>query len=322
MNTSHPMKSFVLRMKSLVRRPMLRLYSMGGERNGEPLRALVADDSSTLPYLRSLIFPDGAKTVQRGWVPSVTAARLSDAEADLVVVAANQFLLPLYANRGFHFIPKWVRLCLRVWDHPDVMVAAMRGMDGKTLRHNLERAAENGFRCETSNDPALFEMFYRDMYVSYATARFGELATLDSYAKLKSNFERGTLLVALQHDRPVGGVILVREGDQLYTYRSGYLSDRDDYVRNGASVAQYYYSLEYAHRVGCTSVDFGHSRPFLSDGILRFKLKWGMTVRNVDDGIGVFALAAPGRTQQAVSFLSENRFYHLTREGIVLCDEC
>jgi hypothetical protein len=309
------------RLKSLVRRPTLPVYSVQGEYDGHPMKAIVADDGSALTYFRNLIFPGGSETLSVGLTSSVTAPSLAGSDADLVIVAANQLLLRLYKGHGFRFIPKWIRLFLSVNDHPDEMLEKITGPAAGAVRRNVKKMKNSGFEYDLTNDAAWFDRFYYDMYRPYAVARFGDNAAIDRYEKLRDYFEEGSGLVIKQHGEAVGAVILIIRDRTLYFYRVGMVDGDDSHTRDGASTAMYYYTALLAHSWGCDGVDFGHSRPFLTDGVLRYKLKWGMSVLNVDDGIGVYALATPGRTEQAVKFLSANKFYQLAEGRIALRDD-
>lgn len=49
-----------------------------------------------------------------------------------------------------------------------------------------------------------------------------------------------------------------------------------EFVRNGASVACYAFTFQRAEEKGCQSLDLTRARPFLNDGLLRFKKTWGI----------------------------------------------
>lgn len=308
------------RFKSLFRRPALTIYSVQGDFNGRPMKVLIADDGSALAYFRHLIFPQGSEAMKAGHTASVTAPSLAASDADLVIVSANQLLLRLYEGHGFHFIPKWIRLFLSVNDHPDAMLETLTGPSGGAVRRNVKKMKNSGFDYELTDDLSWFDRFYYDMYRPYAQARFGDMAAIDRYERLRGYFEEGSGLIIKHHGEAVGAVILVVRDRTLYFYRVGMMDGDDSHTKDGASTALYYYTALLGHQWGCDGVDFGHSRPFLTDGVLRYKLKWGMSVLNVDDGIGVYALAAPGNTEQAEAFMSANRFYQLSEGGIVLRD--
>jgi glyoxylase-like metal-dependent hydrolase (beta-lactamase superfamily II) len=102
---------------------------------------------------------------------------------------------------------------------------------------------------------------------------------------------------------------------------TGVAEDGLESVKDGAAFALDYYLAKYAHSQGCSYVDFGHSRPFLSDGTLKYKLNWHMEVLPDDDSMGVFAVATPGHTPQALNFLKANPHFHLIKGRCHLSDE-
>jgi hypothetical protein len=49
-------------------------------------------------------------------------------------------------------------------------------------------------------------------------------------------------------------------------------------MKKGVLAATYYYSMQYGRAKGRAMVDFGGTRPSLSDSLLRFKRKWGVAI--------------------------------------------
>ncbi|MBI2843295.1 MAG: GNAT family N-acetyltransferase [Armatimonadetes bacterium] len=293
---------------SLARHPMLRLHLLEGECAGGPMRALVADDGHTLHYIRNLVFQNGCRVEDKGRISSLRAPKLIDSDADIIVAGANLLLLRLYTGRGFRFVPRWVRLYLRVWDHPDVMLAGLHGPSGGALRRNVRSAKNRGFGYELTRDPGWFDEFYHRMYRPYILQRFGELAVVHSYRELRREFLRGAGLIVKKDDQPEGAAIISRRGNTLRFVQIGIMDGDEKLIKEGVGTMLYYYATLLAYSQGCTRVDFGHSRAFASDGVLRYKLKWGMDVLDDDDDVGVFAISAPGITRQAQQFLSS--VYH------------
>ena len=63
----------------------------------------------------------------------------------------------------------------------------------------------------------------------------------------------------------------------------------------GASLAdRYYHAILWAKEKGHTQLDFGHCGPFLNDGILLYKKRWGMRMKR-------------SRTKHRMLFLSVHR---------------
>lgn len=308
-------------LKSLLRRSFLNVYLLRGHYKDTPLRVLIVDDGSVLPYIKKPIFSSEPEMTKKGRILSVLAPRLSQADADLVIVGANQFLLRLYKGRGFLFIPKWVHLFLPLPAHPDDMVASLNSSAREDLRRNVRRMKEDGFEYHVTNDESWLDEFYNRMYVPYTRARHGQYARVRSRETIKKSYDRGFGFVVTQHGRQVAGAVLLLEGKTTWCAYMGVLNGDVALAHNGAIVALYYYRQVHAYNIGCTGIDFGDSKPFLSESNLRYKLRWGMQILNVDQSIGVYALAAPGNTEAAMRFLSENPFYHITAKGIELSND-
>jgi hypothetical protein len=316
------MMNFVKRSVSLLRHPELDVYYIDGQVMDSPFRLLVVDDSSTISYIRHLVFPQGSDIIKKTRVSVWKAADLIDVQADLVVVGANLLLAGRFTNRGFYLVPKWVQLNLPITDHPDAMISRLSSKSAREdIKRNIRVIRERGYTCETTGDPAWFESFYHRMYKPYAINKYGETAVVHDYRKLKASFKRGRGIIIKKWDQPVAGTISLARGDTLYTKHLGILDGDEDFVRDGAVRALYYHTMVLAYEWGIKNIDFGHSRPFLSDGVLKYKLKWDMEVRDDDDAIGVFAVASPQKTELSLRFLAQNRFFHLQDGSLKLLDD-
>ncbi|MDO8684041.1 MAG: hypothetical protein Q7N50_11230 [Armatimonadota bacterium] len=322
MNISVSGANLIRRTASLAVHPTLTLHSLEGEYDGPPLRLLVADDGSTLSYIQNLAFPEGKASVSRqGTISAFKAPCLIESEADVVVVGANCLLFRRYKDRGFYLVPKWVRLFLPVQEEPYARLYAHGRQTRKYFKWMLKKVNDAGFQCEITNDVSWFDRFYFDMYLPYAFNRYGELAIVHSYQKVRKAFLKGSGVVAMKDGKPVAGSIIFREGNTMRIPHAGVVEGGLESVKEGAAFALDYYVAQMAHSSGCKAIDFGHSRPFLSDGALRYKLNWRMDVVDDADAVSFLAIAAPRRTEQAAKFLSANMFYHLNKSGVDLCDE-
>ncbi|MDO8684040.1 MAG: hypothetical protein Q7N50_11225 [Armatimonadota bacterium] len=311
------------RLAYLARRLMLNVYLLEGEYEGSPLRLLVADDGSTLSYILSLAFPEGAAVSSLGRISAFKAPELAGSDADIIVVGANQLLVRRYEQRGFHIVPKYVRLFLSMSDHPDVMISRLKRSAKENVRRNLRRMTAAGLGYELQTAPPWFDLFYHEMYRPYIGLKFGESADIYSYRYLKREFSKGGVLVININGEPVAGTLVYMEGSMMRIPFSGVMRGREDLVRQGVVTALYYYGMLLGHSWGCSVINFGHSRPFLSDGVLKYKLRWGMTVEDDDDGRSSFAIMAPGWTVQAAKFISSHRFFYRQNGGIeLLADPC
>ncbi|MDO8587682.1 MAG: GNAT family N-acetyltransferase [Armatimonadota bacterium] len=309
------------RLKSLIVRPFLGVYHLEGEFQDQPLSMVVAGDSTTLGYIRGLAFPKGCGVSRKGVVSQFKAPGLARAEADVVVIGASRLLAPKYREMGFSLAPRSVRLSLAVYDNPDSMVDNLPGSAREDLRRNIRRMKQNNYQCEITNDDDWFDLFYHRMYKPYAENKYGELTHLCGYRRLRYDFRRGMGISVRRDGSHVAGAVSYFNGSVMINHWKGILDGDQAVARDGASLALYYYRIQLAFERGYKTADFGYSAPFVTDGALNYKLKWGMEVVNRDNSRVVYAIAAPGRTEQAVRFLRANRFYCLNGKGLELCDD-
>jgi len=321
MGNSNRILNFAKQVASLARHSRLALYSVDGKYDGEHFSVLVADDGSTLDYISDLIFPDGYVVSRKSSISALKGPSLADSKADLVVVGANRLLRKLYAKHGFLIIPKWIELFLPVDEAPYTRLYSKGRQTRKYFKWMIKKAEDAGFECEAVTDTEWLDTFYNDMYRPYALERFGNFAVVHKHKKIKRAFERGIGIAAKRNGEPVAGTIVYRKGNLMRIPHVGVLGGDLSIVREGAAFAMDYYAVQMAYITGCKKVDFGHSRPFLSDGTLQYKLNWHMDVEEDDDGVAFFAVIAPGNKDIAMKFLEQNRFFHITKEGVKLYNE-
>jgi hypothetical protein len=321
MTSSATVATAAKRAGSLAKHRMLDIYLLSGQAGGEPLRVLIADDGSTLSYIKELAFDGESEVVSKGRIAATAAPRLCDSDVDIVVVGANYLIADSFARRGFHLVPKWVRLFLPTTEEPYARLYEFGRQTRKYFKWMLKKARDEQFECEFIYDPAWVDWFYSDIYQPYALHKFGEQAIIHNLGKVRGAFSQGWGAVVKRDGKAAAGAIVSTFGRTLRIGHYGAAGDGHEANRNGAAFALDYYIVEWAHANGYEYVDFGHSRAFLSDGVLRYKLNWHMEVRDDDDALAIMALAAPGGTAAAQRFLAANPFYELVDGKPRLCEE-
>jgi hypothetical protein len=306
----------VIRLKSLIRRPLLTMYALQGQINDGSFTTLLADDGDSLDYFRCLVYGNHCDTFRKGVVSSLGARRLGQSNADLVIVATNRSLAEHYRNAGFHIVPKHVKLRLPINGSPDEIIAGLPPSAREDIRRNLRRAQADAFTCEVTHDEAWFDTFYNRMYAPFAAQRHGCLAIVYPYSKVKELFSLGAGMVIKKDGEPVGAALFRIHNSNFETPFLGVMGGDVSMARDGICLALYYNAIRLAYEYGCSSVDFGYSRPFLSDGSLRYKLKWGMIAEDTNVHVGVYAIFVPGTTEASRYFGASKRFFELTPEGV------
>jgi len=92
---------------------------------------------------------------------------------------------------------------------------------------------------------------------------------------------------------PMAAFMGVRDGDR-------------ELVKRGAISALYYHCALWAKEQGYRSIDFGHTRPFLRDGLLVSKKRWGMRMQRSERKHRSLYLSRGSVNAEFDRFLSEN----------------
>jgi len=306
------------RLLFLARHLILPIYAVEGDCQGTRLKMLVADDGSTLPYINHLTFNDNSKIQKKGVISAFKAVNLTRSTADIVIVGANQLLLKKYAKENVHIVPKYICPLFRM---PNGLEAAIENLSydaRKDIRRNIRVALNKGFTYKTTTDPAWFDEFYYKVYMQYGTRKHGALAQIDSYRRVKSAYDKGLGIIIMIDEKPVIGSIVFREGNTLRARYMGVYEGQEEAAHKGGSTAMYYFTMLVAHSMGCEATNMGSTRPFLSDGVLKFKMRWEPEILHDERSTAAFAISAPRLSTPARKFLTANPFFELAGDDIVL----
>jgi hypothetical protein len=128
-----------------------------------------------------------------------------------------------------------------------------------------------------ATDVEAYDAFRRDLYEPYIRQRFGDLLVALPRHAFQHARRNGWLLVAELDGRPVGGALIERWGAHPRVLVFGV--DMHTTVPTGTLLeACYYHSIRFAVERGFARLSLGTCRPVLTDGVLRYKRKWGGTI--------------------------------------------
>jgi hypothetical protein len=283
----------------------------GEEKNGRtPLSLLCGVKGQEKTYLLRLMFADGyrQRRIGRFWLwnlPKVIRRKGADGSMAALEVAESQrgFL----RGDGYFFIPMWVQGEV---DLPRDK-AALRRVNG-----DLRRIRRHALQFEVTSDPQKFNNFYHNMYLPYVTATFGDCAGITPYRHEKHFFRTGELLLIKNQEGSIAGQVI------QYTENGPILRDvgiRDGnraYVQQGAACALYHFGFKHLESQGRTGAWLGWSRPWLGDGVLRFKRKWGQRISDSYSCGSEFALRILSPSPATSAFLCNNPFL-FKRDGLL-----
>jgi hypothetical protein len=116
------------------------------------------------------------------------------------------------------------------------------------------------------------------MYVPFAQRRYGEQAIVRNFYQLRRRFRQGGLIWMQYNGERIAGLLFQRCGSVCHYLVIGTAGGEWAPVKLGAISALYYQAMLHARALGCRTIDFGGCRPSLTDGVLRYKRKWGVQV--------------------------------------------
>lgn len=131
----------------------------------------------------------------------------------------------------------------------------------------------NKYKCEISNEHDALKFFYEQMYVPHMKRKYD---VFENFIHLEKIFMNGELVFVTLNGKRVSAYLCERINDVYWLSRTAALDE--DSVKKGALIAAYYFSILRAKDINAKTVNFGGSNPFLLDGVLRHKNKWGVQI--------------------------------------------
>ena len=199
------------------------------------------------------------------WSPG-ELARLG---ADLVVAEVHRWMAPRFQRAGWLLVPEAVRWRGDLASVPPAVPCSRLLDDFRKLR-------KYDYSIEQTRAPADWDEFYGAMVGPNAVARHGNSAWIPS-ARLRRTFERaGTLHLVSLNGMRVAGTCSLPHGDSVWLPLIAVREGDRSLLQKGAGVAALGLTLDWARSRGYRHVDLGRTSPFITDGIHRFKRKWGL----------------------------------------------
>jgi hypothetical protein len=264
----------------LLTRPYLNALRLRGQTQAGPITltyAISGADSNLKWYLESLLFVEQPLEEKIGNVPYWRIGQLINSPgSDLTLVGASKYLIHRLPTRNALVLPRLVNQTLDVrgdWD------SVVRRLHPKLRRHELRLVRKYGYEYEVSDRDEDFETFYHRMYLPSMQGRHGRQALVGSYERARRHFKGGILFLVKREGRAVsGGLCYIQRGSRVVNFLLVGVLDADARLfKEGAQGAVYNAVIHWAHQRGYAEVDFQATDPFLAQGVLQHKRKWGAT---------------------------------------------
>jgi len=194
--------------------------------------------------------------------------------ADVTLVLADAHNATWLFSGEYLTVPAWVGM------HRPAPPAGSLGLDlvSRNLRRDLQRIRSHAYQPLHTRVPSEVAWFYRDYYLPTSYRRHGEDAFVRDERSLRRSHARGGILWIKKGEERVAGALYEQDNGVLQLLAFGLRGGDAALRKRGALVAAYLNLCLQARALGCHSIDFRACRPFLRDGVLCHKKKWGGTL--------------------------------------------
>lgn len=293
----------------------LDLWILNGEEvnSHQELSIAYAGTEINKNYLIKIAYDNSSKGKYLGRVrlwKIFDVVREKSANCSLMVIALDKLLWKWITKRTYFNVPFWVS---SLGDVP----ADNSSLQESQIRSDMRRIRKNKLSFEITHDSCHFDNFYYNMYKPYIVAAHGNRAIIYTYNDIKKEFENGELLLIKKENQYVAGEVLVYKNMQAGGKFVGVKDGDFNYVKEGAIAALYYFEAHRLKQKGYRKVDFGLSRPFLKDGVLRYKRKWGgYQIASSPEVDGAYYVEPLANTPGLRAFLVNNPFVFIDKGRI------
>jgi hypothetical protein len=190
---------------------------------------------------------------------------------DMVISEISPMALNHFQKYNGYIVPEWVTMRINI-DRPMSEICHRTVSDFSDV---MRRIRKFNMTYEILTDEESFNYFNDKFYLPYISKRHGEEAWIEDLNNMWK-LSPSPLVMAIKEDGViVGSSLIQKSGESLYLMRLGLLDGNEEYRRHGVIGAIYYFSLLEGQNMGCRYLNVGGTRPFLTDGLTKFKMGLG-----------------------------------------------
>lgn len=278
----------------------------------QSLTVLFSGDENNMYYVINTLFGDSEIQMHKSdiWPKRVWRyAQRSNAKHDLAIIQADTIPHEIKsANKAF-ILPNWIG------GVKDLNQGIQLAAQDSQIKSDIRRIKKNRLGYRVSNEEKDFDRFYYEMYLPYIKKIYGNFAFLMTHEEMVATLPQCKLFLITQDGEDIAGGIHVYDGTkQVRAWSIGVKDGDREWVKMGALSALEYFETVYLLEKGYLRLHRGASRPFLNDGVLRFKLKRGMAITNQTERSLV--LLPLKNTPGVCEFLQNNPFLYVDGEEL------
>jgi hypothetical protein len=233
---------------------------------------------------------------------------------DLIVSETSKFTLTHFQNRKGYLFPEWATSRINI-DRPLNEITRSSETDYPNV---LRRIRKYKLTYEILTDNDSFTNFNDKFYRPYITERHGAEAFIEDLSSFWKSSLSPMLIAISENGITIGMALFIRSGDTFNFKRLGLLNGDEEYLRHGVIGAFYYFGIIEGQKMGCKYLDLGGTRPFLNDGLTKYKLGLGA---RFEEHLSPFKeylwLGVNEHSLTAKECLQRNQFMYINKDFIL-----
>jgi hypothetical protein len=211
-----------------------------------------------------------AESIGKFSLPSIAGRKGPLSDCDVLVCPTTPLSQLLFTARGWLVVPKYVECLIDLRTPVDQLIRRHAAKD------DLRIIRKKNYRFEVLRDDAAFHEFYHEMLVPTTRIRHEERANISTLDALRNVFHQGYLLAAYQGTEWVGANLIVPQANNRLNWANiGWRNGSEQMMKDRLASALLYEMIQRGQNEGFTTLNLGSCSPFVNDGPLNYKLKWG-----------------------------------------------
>lgn len=240
--------------------------------------------------------------------------------SDMVISEISPLVLDKFRKYEGYIIPEWATMKINL-ERPMTEIYARKNSDFPDVKRLIRKY---NLTYEIRTDVESIQFFYNKIYLPFTKSRHGNEAwILDINMILKSS-PPPEMISIMENRVTVGASLIQKENDEWRLLYLGTIDGNQEYLRHGVIGAIYYFATLEAKKTGYKRLNVGGSRPFINDGLTRYKLGLGAKfVPELTPFRYFLWLGVNEESSEAQKFLKNNPFMHLgegyqlVRSGVI-----
>ena len=298
----------------------LEMYLLQGREkySGSPLTVLFIGNQKSFRFLEDILFMQISirKSIGKMIMGENILYKLkkSSIDCDAVFIKCDVFYTSYWRKKNFTIIPEWISMTLDISGSSEMIYKKLS--DG--AKDDIRKIKKYSYTYELSEDSDKLYFFYKKMYLPYICMRYGSSAVCVTYFAMRLLFERDNKLMLIkQKDKYLAGSMFSVRNNKITATYTGIKDGNIEYLKQGVGAASYYFLIHWAKQEGIETLNFGTCRPFIDEGVFRYKRKWGATMAKQDGFTsGIIAFKPFNYSNGLKSFLLNNPFVSIDEDKL------